>query len=116
MTVETKKLIMSVGTNTAPTSEFELTLKEQWAIHQAFLDYVEVAVRDDTDLPQPTVEITILEKIEDGDFTFTAFELDRLRYECNHHATSDHAPKTDREPARSVVEKVDRRCRADIGR
>lgn len=96
---------MSVGTSSAPAPEFEFTLKEQWAIHQAFLDYIEVATRDDTDLPQPTIEITILEKIEDGDFSFTAFELDRLRYECDHHATSEYAPDRDREPARSVVEK-----------
>lgn len=107
---------MSVGTNTAPASEFEFTLEEQWAIHQAFLDYIEVAVRDDTDVPKPTLEITILEKIEDGDFTFTAFEMDRLRYECDFHATSEYAPDIDREPARSVVEKIDRRCRTNLGR
>lgn len=107
---------MSVGTNPAPVSEFEFTLEEQWAIHQAFLDYVEVAVRDDTNLPQPTVELSILEKIEDGDLAFTAFELERLRYECDYHANSEYAPDLDREPARSVVGKIDRRCRADIGR
>lgn len=107
---------MSVGTNSAPASEFEFTLKEQWAMHQAFLDYIEVATRDDTDLPEPTIEIAILEKIEDGDFSFTAFEVDRLRYECDHHATSEHALDRDRAPARSVVEKIDSRCRASIGR
>lgn len=107
---------MSVDTNTAPTFVFTFTLEEQWAIHQAFLDYVEVAVRDDTDLPQPTVEITILEKIEDGDFTFTSFELDRIRYECDHHMRSVYAPDVDREPANSVVEKIDRRYQAELGR
>lgn len=107
---------MSVGTNTAPASEFEFTLEEQWAIHRAFLDYVEVAVRGDTDLPQPTIEIVILEKIEADDFAFTAFELDRLRYEMDHYATSDYAPEIDREPARSVVEKIDRRCGTALGR
>lgn len=106
---------MSVETSSAPASEFEFTLKEQWAISQAFLDYIEVATRDDTDLPQPIVEITILEKIEDGDFSFTTFEVDRLRYECAHHATSEHAPERDREPARSVVEKIDSRCQASVG-
>ncbi|ADQ68946.1 hypothetical protein C499_06820 [Halogeometricum borinquense DSM 11551] len=99
---------MSTGTNTAPASKFEFTLEEQWAIHQAFLDYVEVAMRDDTDLPKPTVEIVILEKLEDGNFSFTAFELERLRYECDHHAESEYTPEIDREPARTVVEKIDR--------
>lgn len=66
---------MTTGTNTAPVSEFDFTREEQWAIHQAFLDYVEAAARGDTELPMPTVEITILEKIENGDFVFTAFEL-----------------------------------------
>jgi hypothetical protein len=107
---------MSVDTNTAPVTEFEFTLEEQWAIHQAFLDYVTVALRDDTDLPQPSVEITVLEKIEDGDFAFTAFELERLRYECDLHATSEYAPEIDREPARTVVDKIDRRCQASLGR
>lgn len=107
---------MSTGADTAPDSEVEFTLEEQWAIHQAFLNYVEMAVQDDTDLSQPAVEIAILEKIEDGDFAFTEFELDRLRYECAHHATSESAPEIDRESARSVVEKIDRRCSADIGR
>lgn len=108
--------MMSVGTNTTPTTEFEFTLEEQWAIHQAFLDYVEIAVRDDTDLPQPTVAIRILEKIEEGEFAFTPFEIDRLRYECDHHATSAYAPDVDREPARSVVRKIDRTCPAAVGR
>lgn len=107
---------MSVGTNTAPASEFEFTIEEQWAIHQAFLDYVEVAVRDDTDLPQPSVEITILEKIEDHDFAFTPFEQERLRYECDYYAKHEHAPDIDRKPARSVVTKIDRRCRSGLGR
>lgn len=107
---------MSVGTDPAPVSEFEFTLEEQWAIHQAFLDYVEVAVRDDTNRPLPTAELTILEKIEDGNLAFTAFERERLRHECNYHANSEYAPDLDRKPARSVVEKIDRRCRPDIGR
>lgn len=107
---------MSIETSSAPTSEFEFTLKEQWAIHQAFLDHIEIATGDDTDLPPPTVEITILEKIEDGDFSFTAFEVDRLRYECDHHASSEYALDRDREPARSVVDKIDSRCQASIGR
>lgn len=107
---------MSVGTNTAPASEFEFTIEEQWTVHQAFLDYVEVAVRGDTDLPQPSVEITILEKIEDSDFVSTPFELDRLRYECDYHAKHEYAPDIDRKPARSVVAKIDRRCRSELGR
>jgi hypothetical protein len=101
---------MDMTINTTPVSEFEFTLEEQWAMHQAFLDYVEVAEREDTPLPEPSVEITILEKIESDDFAFTTFELDRLRYECDHHASSEYAPELDREPARSVVRKIDRRC------
>lgn len=106
---------MSVGANT-PTAEVEFTLKEQWAIHQAFLDHIRAAEREDTDLPQPTIEITILEKIENGDFAFTAFEMDRLRSECDYHATSASAPEMDRVPARAVVEKIDRSYRANIDR
>jgi hypothetical protein len=107
---------MSIGTSSALTSEFEFTLKEQWAIHQAFLDYVETATRDETDLPHPTVELTILEKIENGDISFSAFEVDRLRYECDHHRRSDYAPDRDREPAQSVVDKIDSRCRTSVSR
>lgn len=105
---------MSIETNHAPTTEFEFTLEEQWVIHQAFLDYVEVAVRDDTNLTDPAVEITILEKIEQGDIGFTPFELDRIRYECEHHMESVESPDRDRGPAQSVIEKIDRRCRTAL--
>lgn len=105
---------MSIETNPTPTAEFEFTLEEQWAIHQAFLDYVEVAVRDDTNLKDPAVEITILGKIEAGDMSFTPFELDRIRYECEHHIESVESPERDREPAESVIEKIDRRCRTAL--
>lgn len=106
---------MPVGATTPPTTECEFTLKEQWAIHQAFLDYVDAAASEDTDLPQPTVEVSILEKVEDGDLAFTAFELDRIRYECDHHAESPYALEIDQAPARTVVEKIDRRCRVASG-
>lgn len=107
---------MPRGTNTAPIAELELTLEEQWILHQAFFDYITVAVWDDTGLPQPIVEISLLEKIEDGIFTFTSFELDRLRYECDHHARSEYAPEIDRAPAQSVIKKIDRLAPVDIGR
>ncbi|MFC6963115.1 DUF7853 family protein [Halocatena marina] len=93
--------------NTPPVTEFEFTREEQWAMHQAFLDYIHVAVRDDTDLPLPSVELTIIEKIEDKKFAFTAFELDRIQYECDYHARSEFAPEIDRKPAQSVIEKID---------
>lgn len=105
---------MPGGTNTAPTAELELTLDEQWTLHQAFLDYITAAAWDDTELSQPTVEIPLLERIEDG--IFTSFELNRLSYECNHHARSEYAPEIDRAPARSVIKKIDRQYRVDIGR
>lgn len=105
---------MSVKTTRTPVIDLDLTLEEQWTVHQAFLDYVEIAVEDDTDLPRPTVELTILEKIEDGEFVFTVFELDRLRYECDHHATSEYAPERNREPARSVVQKIDQQCHTEF--
>lgn len=107
---------MPLETNTAPTTEFEFTLEEQWAIYQAFFDHIEVAIRDETELPKPVIELAILEKIENGEFAFTSFELDRLRYECDFHAESAYTPEIDREPARSVVEKIDSRCRAQRGR
>lgn len=102
---------MSTESNTAPTADFEFSLEEQWAIHQAFLDYIEVAVRDDTNLKDPAVEITILEKLEQGEMSFTSFELDRIRYECQHHIESVESPERDRDPAQSVIEKIDDRCR-----
>jgi hypothetical protein len=103
-------------TNAPPVRELSLTPEEQWVVHSALLDYVEVARREDTELPAPSVELTILERIEDGEWAFTAFELDRLRYECAHHAESQYAPEADREHARSVVEKIDRQCSAGLGR
>lgn len=105
---------MSADTNPTPTAEFEFTLEEQWAIHQAFLDYIEVAVRDDTDLKDPTIEIKILEKVEAGEMCFTAFELDRIRYECEHHIASVESPDRDRDPGQAVIEKIDRRCRTAL--
>lgn len=75
---------------------------------------MEVAERDDTPPPEPSVEISILEKIEDGELAFTEFELDRLRSGCDHHAKSEYAPDIDRDPARSVVEKIERQCRTTL--
>lgn len=107
---------MPVGTNDAPVADFEFTLEEQWAMHQAVLDYVEISVREDTELPEPVVEITLVEKIEAGVFSFTVFELERLRFTCEHHATHESTPERDREPSRSVVRKIDHRCPAALGR
>lgn len=103
-------------TNTTPVTEIELTRTEQWAVHAAFRDYVAAAERDDTPLPEPSVEIPILEKVEAGEFAFTAFELDRLRHECEHHAESEYAPEIDREPARSVVDRIESRCGVELSR
>lgn len=101
---------MPVGSDNAPVTEFEFSLEEQWAIHQAVLDYVEASVREDTVLPDPAVEITLLEKVEAGTFAFTAFEIERLRFTCDTHAARESTPDRDREPARSVVRKIDRQC------
>lgn len=104
------------GENAAPATEFELSRDEQWVLHAAFLDYVKVATREDTELAQPTIELEILERLETGEFAFTVFEQDRIRYELTHHIDSEHAPDRDLDPARSVIEKIDRRCPAAIGR
>lgn len=59
-----------MSTTPVPAINLDLTLEEQWTVHQAFLSYVEIAVKDDMALPHPTVELTILE--------ISVFELDRL--------------------------------------
>lgn len=107
---------MSAGIDTTPESEFDFTLEEQWALHQAVLDHLEEALGEDTDFPRPAVELVLLEKIEAGEFAFTAFELDRLRARCDRHATREAAPDVDSEHARSVVEKIDRRCPSETPR
>lgn len=107
---------MSIGTNPTPTSAFDFSLEEQWAVHAAILAYIERSAGDGSELAEHAVEVAILEKIEAGEFEFTAFELDRIRYECAYHADSEMAPLIDREPAMAVVEKIDRRCNADVGR
>lgn len=102
---------MSVEANPTPTIDLDLTLDQQWVIHHALLEYVAVASTDNADLPEPTVELTILEKIEAGTLSFTACELQRLRHECERHATSEHSPERDREPARTVARTIDRLSR-----
>lgn len=106
---------MASTTNEAPETDLDLTLEEQWAVHQALTDYVEIATREEVDLPNPAVEIALLEKIEAGKFSFTAFELDRLRFECESHAQSEYAPPEDRDPARAVVNQIDRLGSAFVG-
>lgn len=101
---------MNTAANDRSGARLALSLDEQWAVHQALLDYVEVAVQDHTDFPYPTVALTVIEKIEDGYFAFTPREFQRLRAECDRHARSEHAPERDRAPARAVVNKIDRLC------
>lgn len=106
----------SSTTDRPPATEIDLGFDEQWAVHGALTDYADVASRDDTDLPQPTVELALVEKIEDGEFTFTAYELDRLRYQCEFHAERVETGERDRTALRSVVERIDRRCPTETGR
>lgn len=56
---------MTAEINTSPVTEFEFTLEERWAIHQAIFDYM-VAVRADTDLPQLSVKLLLLERSRMG--------------------------------------------------
>lgn len=104
---------MSLET-TPPTIELEFTLEEQWVIHQALIDYIDVFIEGNSDLPTPAVEITILEKLESPETSFTWFELDRIRYECNHYRNKDNAPDIDRTPAKSVVNKINNLCQSEF--
>lgn len=75
-----------------PTPTIDLTLDQQWVIHHALLEYVAVASTDNADLPEPIVELTILEKIEAGTLSFTACELQRLRHERSIGSHSSKIP------------------------
>jgi hypothetical protein len=106
---------MSDGTNTAPESALEFSLAEQWALHSAVLDYLECALEEEVG-SAPAVELTILEKVESGEFRFTAFEYERLCVLLDDYATSDDTPDVDREPAAAVVERLARQCPSDVPR
>lgn len=106
-------MTISLETN-PPTIELEFTHEEQWAIHQALVDYIDTFIEGNGDLPPPTVEITILEKLESPDASFTCFELDRIRYECNYYRKKDDIPNIDRNPAKSVVNKINNLCQSEI--
>lgn len=99
---------MSMEATPTPTIDLDLTTTQQWVIHHALLEYAEVANAEDTDLPEPTVELTILEKLEAGILTFTGCELERVRHICERHAASEHTPVRDHTPARTVAQKIDR--------
>lgn len=101
---------MQGHTRDAAETTIELTHEEQWALHRALTDYAQVALREDTELPLPTVELALVEKIEDGEFTFTPFELSRLRYQAAFHAAREDEPPRDRDAWETTVEKIDRRC------
>mgnify|MGYP006285908005 CR=1 FL=1 len=90
-----------------PTAELDLSLEEQWAVHVALLEYVEVAQQESERTPSH-IELGLLEKIEDGDSLFTAAELRRLREECNYYARSEHVSSRDRIPLHRVVQRIDR--------
>lgn len=106
---------MPDGTNTAPDAALDFALDEQWALHSAVLDHVERALEND-DLPSPAVELTILEKIEAGEFRFTAFECERLRAVLADYAARDDAPEVDREPTTAALEQIDRQCPTHVPR
>ena len=107
---------MPPESNAAPAVELELTHAQQWAVHVAVLDYAETALRADTDLPAPTIELRLLEQIEDGEFAFTSYELDRLRERLRQHAHGDGTAAFDREAALAVVAKIDAVCPTVQGR
>ena len=98
---------MSIESNAAPVVELDLSHEQQWAVHAAVLDYAETALREDTDLPAPTVELRLLGQIEEGEFAFTDYELDRLRERLHQHAAGDDTAGFDREAARAVVAEID---------
>jgi len=107
---------MSAESNAAPVVELDLSHAQQWAVHAAVLDYAESARRADTDLPAPTIELRLLEQVEDGEFAFSDYELDRLRERLCQYADSEGTAGFDREAALAVVAKIDAVCPCDRGR
>jgi hypothetical protein len=101
--------------DTAPDASLEFTPAEQWATHSAVLEYVECAFEDD-DGPGPVVELVVLEKIEAGDYRFTAFEYERLRAILADYAATADTPDIDRDPAREVVDRIDHQCPSAVPR
>jgi hypothetical protein len=99
--------------DTTPDAPLDVTPAEQWAIHSAVLDYVEHALETD-DGPGPVVELVLLEKIESGDYRFTAFEYGRLRDILADYAASDETPDIDRDPATRAVDRIDHQCPSRI--
>jgi len=95
-------------THNTPTAEIDLTLEEQWVVHVALLEYVEVVMQPESQASPPALELDLLGKIEAGDFVFSAFELERLLQECNYYAGSEHIPSGDRLPTHRVIEKIER--------
>ncbi|MDH5020299.1 DUF7853 family protein [Halobacterium rubrum] len=106
---------MSDKIDTASDAPLDFAPAKQWAIHSAVLDYVEDALEDD-DSPGPVVELVILEKIEAGDYRFTAFEYDRLRDILADYADSEETPDVDRNPANAVVDRIDHQCPGKVHR
>jgi hypothetical protein len=104
---------MPDGANTPHESALEFNRDEQWALHSAVLDYVERAL-EDADAPAPVVELAVLEEIETGEFRFTPFEYDRIKAILEAYAASDDAPDVDREPARSVLARIDSQCPSSL--
>ncbi|WP_458207664.1 DUF7853 family protein [Haladaptatus sp. NG-SE-30] len=95
-------------THDAPTAELYLTREEQWVVHVALLQYIEAAALPETKLPEPDVEFLLLERVEAGEFVFTDFELDRLRYELDYYARDSLTPDQDRPLTHRIIEKIDR--------
>ncbi|MXR19269.1 DUF7853 family protein [Halobacterium bonnevillei] len=106
---------MADGTTTAPESELEFSLAEQWALHSAVLDSLECALDAETG-PEPAVALAILEKAESDAFRFTAFEYERICVRLDDYASSDDTPNVDREPAAAIVERLARQCPSDCPR
>jgi hypothetical protein len=100
---------MSTTADGAPEAEFELSIDEQWAVHAVLLASVERAFEDSDDA-RPAVGLTLLRKVEEGNHSFTAFEFDRLRHECERAAAAADTPDRDRSRLRGVADRIVRQC------
>ncbi|AAG19269.1 hypothetical protein VNG_0811H [Halobacterium salinarum NRC-1] len=101
---------MSTESNDTSETAFEFSLPEQWALHSAVRSHTKDALDESSRLPYPAVELAILGRIEDGEFTFTAFECRRLAALLSQYATHDQTPRIDHDPARAIAGQLRDHC------
>lgn len=88
----------------------ELSRAEQWVVHHVLLETIGLAdgelsePSDPDELPQRN--LAVLEKLEAGQFEFTADELVFLRRACDRHARVTPAT-ADRNLASSVADRIE---------